>query len=263
MKQFILFFILKCCLCSSQTQSIAAVKRDSLAISADKFIGFDAFRSCYFIKNDVFYKNSDQDLYQYQNLYLGKLSNIDINNPLKIILFYEEFNSVVILDNQLNEIQKIEFSKLDYPVVAAAVGIAERNQIWVYNTLNQQIGLYDWKDERYKNVTIPIKDALNYYQTNFNYFSWIDSKNHWMSSSVYGKIADLGVVEVSKNIQFVASNQVLYYKDDAFYCDDKNKKILSTFKINEKSFQNFYFSDNILSIFTNDQIINYTLILPQ
>jgi hypothetical protein len=30
-------------------------------------------------------------------------------NPLNIVLFYENFNVVILLDNQLNETQKINF----------------------------------------------------------------------------------------------------------------------------------------------------------
>ena len=40
-----------------------------------------------------------------------KIKKVDLINPLKVTLFYEEFNTVVLLDNQMNEIQKIDFSK--------------------------------------------------------------------------------------------------------------------------------------------------------
>jgi hypothetical protein len=38
-----------------------------------------------------------------------KITKVDLQNPLKIVLFYESFNSALLLDNQLNEIQKINF----------------------------------------------------------------------------------------------------------------------------------------------------------
>jgi hypothetical protein len=71
---------------------------------------------------------------------LGKITKVDLQNPLKIVLFYESFN-VAPLDNQLNEIQKINFSSNANPIVITATGIASQNQLWVYNSLNQQIGL--------------------------------------------------------------------------------------------------------------------------
>lgn len=55
----------------------------------------------------MFYiKKNNTQLWQYKNLSLGKITKIDLQNPLKIVLFYEGFNSVILLDNQLNEIQK-------------------------------------------------------------------------------------------------------------------------------------------------------------
>ena len=69
-------------------------------ISADKFIGNDALGSLYFVKNNLLFKNDHSILYEYKNLELGKPNRIDINNPMKIVLFYENFNAVVTLDNQ-------------------------------------------------------------------------------------------------------------------------------------------------------------------
>jgi hypothetical protein len=41
-----------------------------------------------------------------KSLFGKKITKVDLQNPLKIVLFYESFNSALLLDNQLNEIQK-------------------------------------------------------------------------------------------------------------------------------------------------------------
>jgi hypothetical protein len=71
-------------------------------------------------------------------------------------LIYESFNSALLLDNQLNEIQKINFSSNANPIVITATGIASQNQLWVYNSLNQQIGLFLYKKE-YKTISHPFR----------------------------------------------------------------------------------------------------------
>jgi hypothetical protein len=42
---------------------------------------------------------------------------------LKVIVFYERFNTAVTLDNQLNETLKIDFSQIKTPIVVSKIGI--------------------------------------------------------------------------------------------------------------------------------------------
>jgi hypothetical protein len=233
-----------------------------MEIDADSFIGFDGYNNCFYIKNNVLFKKIGNSNFQYQNPYLGKITRVDILNPLKIIVFYEEFNMVMVLDNQLNEIQKIDFSKLESPVIASAVGISGQNKLWLYNSLNQQIGLYDLNSNTYQNLGIPIKENPFYYQTNFNYFQWIDKQNNWNTCTIYGRIFSNGKLETASIIQFLNENKVLFKINNLLYVRDLNTNKLYEIEIVEKSFKNFYYKDQILSIFTNKGITNYKITIP-
>ena len=262
--KYIFYYILLLSFNFSQSQQtkIEVIKLDSINFKANSFYGVDGFKNYYYANNNVFFKKSEVATFQYQNLSLGNLTKVDVSNPLKIILFYEEFNSVVVLDNQLNEIQKIEFSNLENPIIASSIGIAAQNQLWVYNTLNQQIGLFDLNTATYKNLGVPIKETFNYYQTDFNYFNWIDSKNQWITTSIYGRITNNGTVEVNENLQLLEANKILFSKENKLYIRDRNVDKLYKIEIVEKSFHNFFYKDQILSIFTEYGITNYKIILP-
>jgi len=152
-----LVLLLISCVGFGQVEKLVPTPTETITFDGDTFIGFDGFNNCLYIKDNVLYKKSDRSLLQYQNVSLGKITKVDIVNPLKVIVFYEEFNSVIILDNQLNEIQKVEFSKLETPVVATAIGISGQNKLWVYNSFNQQIGLYDLNSNTYNNLGMLLK----------------------------------------------------------------------------------------------------------
>jgi hypothetical protein len=246
----------------SQNLKISPTLVNSAEIDANYFVGFDGFGTIYYVKNNVLFKKNGATFLQYQNLSLGKLTKVDITNPLKIILFYEEFNSVTILDNQLNEIQKVEFSKLETPIVASAIGIAAQNQIWLYNSLNQQIGLYDLNSNTYKNLGIPIKETFSYYQTDFNYFHWIDKQNQWMTCTIFGRVFSNGKVDASSELLLIDNNKILYSKDNQLFLKDTTTNQLFEIEIVEKTFEKFYYKDQILSIFTNKGITNYKITIP-
>lgn len=258
---YILFFLWNY-FAVGQVEKINVVKTNFIAIDADTFIGFDGFNNCFYTKDNVLFKKVDSLSLQYQNLSLGKISKVDILNPLKIIVFYAEFNSVVILDNQLNEVQKISFSKLETPVLASAIGVSGQNKLWVYDTLNQYIGLFDLTTNQYQKIGIPITDGIGFYQTDFNYFQWIDKQYEWKTCTIYGRVFQSGKVEVNTDLQLLDENKILFSKDNILFLRDRNVNKLYEIEIVEKSFKKFYYKDQILSIFTDKGITNYKITIP-
>lgn len=64
----------------------------------------------------------------------GKIAYIDVSNPLKILLFYEEFGTIVMLDRFLNNINSLDLRQLGFYQVTC-IGLAYDNNIWVYDAL--------------------------------------------------------------------------------------------------------------------------------
>jgi hypothetical protein len=101
---------------------------------------YDSFFLLYPLKQ-YFSKIGTRETFVYQNFSLGKITKVDLQNPLKIVLFYENFNTVVTLDNQLNEIQKSQFFRKFSSYCSHSYWHRFAKSILIYNSLNQQIGL--------------------------------------------------------------------------------------------------------------------------
>ena len=102
-----LLFISSFTIVFAQNQKPNLVTINSIRIDTDVFLGYDSFGFYYTVKNNIFSKIGTRETFVYKNFSLGKIAKVDLQNPLKIVLFYENFNTVVTLDNQLNEIQKV------------------------------------------------------------------------------------------------------------------------------------------------------------
>ena len=126
---------------SAQDLSINPTLISQYKNTSDEFLGYDSFGYSYQITNNVFSKIKGNEIFEYKNVSLGKITKVDLQNQLKMVLFYEDFNSVVLLDNQLNKVTEINFSQNATPIVVSAIGMSTQNQLWIYNALNQQIGL--------------------------------------------------------------------------------------------------------------------------
>jgi hypothetical protein len=231
-------------------------------IEADEYVGEDAFGYKYFIKNAVLFKIKKAENFQYKNISLGKISRVDIQNSLKIVLFYENFNTAIILDNQLNEIQKISFSENNQNIIASAVGISSNNSLWVFNSVSQQIGLYDYSKKEYKNIAVPTAGVIKYYQTNFNNFYWIDERNYCYSCDIFGKIIALGKVPDFDSVQLTSNLSIIFKKNDLLYYYALNGDKKTLINLEQKSYSSFYYKEQKLSIFTSEGITNYKINLP-
>jgi len=72
----------------------------------------------------------------------GKLYTIDVSNPLKLLLFYKDFSTVVILDRFLANQSSIDLKK--YSVLnPSAIGNSYDNNIWVYDDFDSKLKKID------------------------------------------------------------------------------------------------------------------------
>jgi hypothetical protein len=226
------------------------------------YVGFDGLSNHYFIKNNVFSKQYEKQKWDYKNVALGKITSVDFINPLQIVVFYEDFNTIITLDNQLNEIQKFNLFDIDNTLFASKVGMASQNQFWIYNALTQQIVLFDYLKNSSKNIGNPIQESIKYTQSDFNNFYWIDENNNWLATDIFGKVTLLANIPPWEQIQIIDSDRLLFSNDNILYCLNNKTKVIYEIEIVEKSFRNFYYKDQILAIFTNQQIKNLKLKLP-
>ncbi|MFD0933483.1 hypothetical protein ACFQ0R_12830 [Psychroflexus salinarum] len=255
MKRLCLFFLLNLfslALCS-QTATLEVI--DRLPVDADQFWGVDTYQHFYFSRNNVFYKTEKQKKFQFQDLQLGELEGVDLLNPLKILLFYKEANTVVILDNRLNEIERINFNFIsDFKTVDFA-GVSKDNLLWIFNADLQQLELFDYENLRTRSSSLPINKKIIELRSNYN-FSWLLYPNGFLKFNINGSLIDRFTFEnvISFNI---FKNQVMVQTENHLevFTKDSNNKII--FKKPEISFNQFYFNGENIYIYSDKVLYTY------
>jgi hypothetical protein len=241
--------------------TIPSEKLDSNTWEIDNYLGFDNQKNQYGIKNNVIIKRSTTN-FEYKNIGLGKITNIDFQNPLQIIVFYKDFNTVVLLDNQLNEIKRIDFNLNPELIQLEAVGLSAQNQLWIYDGITNKIGLYNITNDYLKWISTPIKSGIKNYFSDYTFFYWTDTTNQLFSSTIYGTVNTLGTVPKHDKMQLLSNSTALYLHENEIYFYEITKERSSEIKLTENFVGNFFFKDGILAIFTQNIITNYKLILP-
>lgn len=257
---FFLFFLISEITFSQE--SILAEKIDNTTLLTETFLGFDNQQNQYSIKDNILSKKHKLTNYQYKNVSLGKITRVDFQNPLQILVFYNDFNIAILLDNQLNETKKIDFNLLSEVVNIDAIALSSQNQLWFFDGISSKIGLYNLTNDSFKWISTTLEHPIKHYHSNYTHFYWLNDKNKFHSISIYGAIETFDHFPKFDTIQLINNEFALYTNDNQLLYYEIAKNRSTKIKITENFVTNFFFADEILAIFTQNEITNYKIILP-
>lgn len=240
----------------------------SVPLVADKFIGIDNYGTIYTIKDRVFHKRGQDGNFIYNSLQLGRITSADIINPLKIVVFFQETNTVVFLDNKLNEIERINFNHTNPIINAASATTAGSNSLWIYNSDTQQLELYNYKSRKNTTVSQPFPGALVAQAGNFNYCFILTSKKLW-AFNVYGSFLNRTEAEGFSEIRQEQEN-VLLLKHNQLYLipnfaaqKSKSASEMTVLELPEINIVDFQPAKDFVYIFDGKELHTFKLTIPK
>lgn len=250
-----LFLLLSASIFCQETIETTFVKKTALKI--DKLISIDNFGTTYFIDNAVFKKKDATKTITYNNLQLGNLETANAFNPLKINLFYKDFNTVIILDNRLAEIFKIDFNTIqDYKNVTH-ISTGFDNTLWVFNQDTQQLELFDYKTKTTRVKALPVQTEVLDLKSNYN-TCWLLTKNYLYVYNYFGsllaKMKNNGYTEISESNE----NIVLKEEQHLFYLK-KNTGNPIPIKIPNLFIKQFFVTNETLYIYNDEFLYQYQI----
>ncbi|MGQ1908914.1 hypothetical protein ACT3CE_03920 [Marinifilum sp. RC60d5] len=85
------------------------------------------------------YDSKGNEICNYSNQLLGEISSVDVSDPLRIMLFYKDFNKLIYLNSKLsligNDIDLYDFSDTESELVCNS----QKGGFWLYNSIDNQI----------------------------------------------------------------------------------------------------------------------------
>lgn len=104
----------------------------------------DNFGNFYTAANNGIMKYSAEGkfLYRYEEFKYGKIGMIDVSNPMKMLVFYPDFMTVVTVDRYLVPINTYNFFELGYQNVSAVASSSD-GRIWFYDNIDFKLKKID------------------------------------------------------------------------------------------------------------------------
>ena len=139
-----ILFIWSCTMAAAQTDSsfqfVKTVKGDIVTFTVDNLDYIYLLGST----NQVKKLNANGDsVAVFNNVRrYGQASLIDVSNPLKVLLYYSDFATIVVLDRMLNVRNTIDLRKQNILQVRA-IGQSYDNKIWIYDEVDNKLKKID------------------------------------------------------------------------------------------------------------------------
>ena len=241
-----------------QAQGFTAEQIKKQALDADTFIGVDKFDNIFYTKNRTLYKSETHQTLEYAALNLGEITTVDIVNPFKISLFYKQSNTVVLLDNTLTEITRIDFSNLEDFRNSAIARTANDRRLWLFNTDFQQLELFDY---RLNSVVVqfpPQTSIPSAYVSNFN-FCWIQEKDALREYNVYGTLVEEIAIPFNFEKLVQSQNTLIAVKDNSFYIKQERDISFAPIDNLKITAQEFSMTSEILYIYNGQHLLAYSI----
>lgn len=79
-----------------------------------------------------------QELFRFNDMLLGAPSLVDATNPMQLLVYYDEFQTVVRLDRTLTQTSSFDLWSLGLPTIPV-VAIASDGRLWIYNEVQRKL----------------------------------------------------------------------------------------------------------------------------
>jgi len=217
----------------------------------------DNLNNLYYIKNNELIKTSKEKTSFYRNDFYSNISSIDVKNSLKIKLFYENFNTLIILDNKLSEISKINFNLIEPGKIISKISASNDNNIWIYNELNSKLELFNYINKKIKVVNSEISGEVISLVSNYKY-CWVLTDTHIFKFNYFGSLINKIKVSNIQQIEFF-NNTLIFERDNELYYYSKDFLTENKFDIGNLLIKDFFVTNQSLYIYDSEHFIKYQI----
>jgi len=209
------------------------------------------------------YNNKLELLQTYSQNFYGKISSVDVSNSFKILVFFKDFSTIFLLDNNLSEINKIDLTFADYNDIQL-ISSSSQSGFWIYDNTDKRIYLINEKLETLHKTKslkkyINENELIDLIEDNHKLFLGIKHKGI-LSFDNYGNFDRF--IEFNLMSSFsVYSGKTLYFLDSINNITNKTEQqIQNVYAVKEESIeiQTIYKTTNALDFKTNG---NQTFVL--
>lgn len=207
------------------------INRDqpSIALKAKhNYFTSDNIGNIYTVNEDelIKYLPTGKFFTRYSNLKLGSITTVDATNPLKLLLYYRDFQQIVFLDNQLSQnstvvsLETLGYEQTDLVCAGA------NNSFWIYNKQNNELVRFDENSKKIASTgnlkQVLQTDLTPNFMLEYNGYLFLNCPETGIYMfDVFGAFSKL--IALKKLNSFQLAEDLIYYQKDSAFCSYNHK----------------------------------------
>ena len=223
---------------------------------AAKFLRTTANNNTYIVsENSTIYKldTTGKIIANFRHPKLGNIDNLDVSNPFKLMAFYDDFQTLVFFDKNLNILNELNLKSINLTNISAAALFSD-NQILIFDDNEKKLKMVDYqgivrRESQYLENTISTiifqnKQIIAYSPDNIVFSFDFALQSRLLLSDE--KITDL---------EIWGETVIVHHKNETFLFDE-NQEILKNISIPYvlQPYESVYFSNTRFFILNTREI---------
>lgn len=244
-------------------QNIPIQLIDSISFQKSRYthlVAVDQLENLYFTTHEAITKRNNNEEWNYANYELGVPTYISTINPLQIMVFYKENNTVVFLDRFLNETQRVDLNTTNPPITAWWVSNTKNKEIWIFDGAKNNLNYFSYLQNVSFAETIPFLNEPKDYTANFNN-AYVLTKEKLRQYNIQGSLVKEINNTKSDSIQSNAS-YVICKTDKALQIYDTNLNPIGHIVTPENITSGFSLTNEKLYIYKENTLYKYKVAFP-
>lgn len=240
------------------------IKQDSLKkrviVTKSDYFTIDEIGNVYSVKEHELIKfTANTKLFaRYSNLKLGNITSVDATNPLKLLLYYRDFQQLIFVDNQLTEnSEPISLENLGYEQTEL-VCASTNNSFWIYNKQNNELIRFNESSKKIAS-TGNLKQVLQVnlkpnFMREHNGFLFLNSPENGIF--VFDMFGTFNRIIALKHLKrFDINSDILYFQKDSLFCSYNYKFFDEVCKVNIGAEQTIYSNKKTYKLYSDSIVI--------
>ena len=204
--------------CKSTSLNLDATSSSITIPNTYNLLELDAFGNTYLLTSKNVLQKYDKNnelLFEYSFNRQGQISRVDASNPQKILVYLQEYQNIVFLDNTLSVIKTLNLESLGYWAINN-VALSNDSSIWIYDPTVHQLIKINENGQRILQSNELIQNNINDVSVNRimvdNNNVYLACENQIVCFNQFGQFDKVLPLEYDKIQLF--NNQFLFLKDN-------------------------------------------------
>jgi hypothetical protein len=204
----------------------------SVAVKAE-LMAIDNFSNFYLVSEKKIqkYGSDGKYLFPYEEFRYGKIGAVDVSNPMKILVFYPDFSTVVTLDKFLSPLTTYNFFTMGYQNITAVASSVD-GRVWFYDNVDFKLKKVDESGKIFREsqpINVLLEESFNP-----NFILERDTK-------VYVNDPEVGILvfdiygSYSKTIPIKGLRKFQVLQEQIVFFEEAKLKSYNTFTLETKS----------------------------